>query len=142
MTVAGVIGLITLTYPGGLLAMYRDCRDSGELTEQIAESREFRELLDNRKEFISERIAIKEAVINQLIEGQVSYQTAVDQFADLYEDDELNQSVLRYRYGDCSLEELAGRNVLEHVTNRRLPHTTSVLERLRREHDALFPPAP
>ena len=139
LTVAGVIGWVALTYPGGLAAAYQDCRDSNELTEQFAESQRVQESLECRKEVIVERIANKEAAVNHLINGHASFQATIDRFVELYQEDETILTVLRHEYGDRSLEELAGRNVIAYVAKRKPPHATALLEQLRHEHESRFP---
>lgn len=139
LTVAGVIGLVALTYPGGLSAAYQDARDSGTVKEQLSEAERVRESLTSRGEVISERIAVKEAAVNELIHGHTSFRATVERFVELYEGDETLLAVLRHEYGDRSLEELAGRNVIAYVAKRQPPHATALLDQLRHEHDSRFP---
>jgi hypothetical protein len=139
LTVAGVIGLVALTYPGGLSAAYQDVRDSGELNEQLSEAQREDESLEFRKEIVVERIANKEAAITHLIDGHIRFPEAVERFLELIQEDEANLSVLRNQYGKRSVEELASRNVIAYVAKRNPPHVTALLEQFRREHESRFP---
>ncbi|MEO2088846.1 MAG: hypothetical protein ABGY75_05025 [Gemmataceae bacterium] len=132
------VGLIWVSYPGGLAAACRDVQDSGELNEQIATAQHRSEELSGRTLQVADRIAVKEALVTRLVSGELSLNEAAAQFAELNASEPIKVTALRWRYGDLSDDELAARSVIEYVDSRGLPNRTQVLDRLDRQYQARF----
>lgn len=138
LCLAVTVCLVWLSYPGGLAAACRDVQDSGELNEQIAAARRESEDLSDRTLQVTDRIAVKEALVTRLAAGEASLDEVAALFAELNAAEPVKLTTLRWRYGDVPHDELAARSVIEYVDGRHLPNRTQVLDRLDRQFQARF----
>lgn len=132
------VGLVWLSYPGGLAAACRDVQDSGELNEQITTAQQRSGELTDRSLQVADRIAVKEALVSRLVSGELSLGEVADQFAELNAAEPIKLTTLRWRYGDVPDDELSARSVIEYVDSRDLPNRTQVLDRLDRQFHTRF----
>ncbi len=131
-------GLVALSYPGGLAAACRDVQDSGELNEAITTAQQESEELSDRTLHVADRIAVKEALVTRLVEGELTLDQVAAQFAELNATEPIKMTSLRWRYGELPDDELAARSVIEYVDSRDLPNRTQILDRLDRQFQARF----
>jgi hypothetical protein len=139
---AAAAGLVTYTYPGGMAAAYADLRDSSELSRRLSECECRRDQLNGRSSLVTERIALKEALVYELLDGRSDLDGVAEQFRQLNAQDERALVVLRSRYGQLSEEELATRNVLDYATARAKdrPTRSDSIETLNRQVECRFGP--
>lgn len=135
-----VVGLVSVTYPGGLAAACQDVADTPRLSSQMAAATTERDGLNCRSIMVADRIELKETLITQLLDGQSDLETTARQFAELNADMPKLIRSYRLRYGDRPDDELAARSVLEYAESRKneRPDGYRVVESLQHQFAARY----
>ena len=105
---------VLLTYPGGLSSAYRDATTPPPAALAAAAER-----LNSAQ--IMDRIALKEAMVNELIAGRAGLVEVAGRFEALNGVVPGSLEVLRTRYPGLSDLERAAMNVLDYVDGQELP---------------------
>ncbi len=107
------IALAAFTYPGGLACAYEDFRDleihRRQMSESAGECRHHDATLVN----LSDRIAIKDRLIGDLIAGHATLRETTVRFMDLNRSNEMARDAIECHYSGGSSEEKAARNVID-----------------------------
>ncbi|MBN9522781.1 hypothetical protein J0H58_30390 [bacterium] len=146
--VPGFLAVVAVAHPGLVRAAGVDFWTVGEARAELAEAAATDRALDERHDAILRRIAIKEALITDLIAGRLSLAEVAARFLELNEDEPGYLVVLRSAVpGDSDLERSA-RNVIDYV-GERVPdpaHRADFRRRLEadltRLQDAHYPAVP
>lgn len=146
--VPAVLAVAVVLHPGLVRAAGVDFWSVAQARAEIAEATATDRALAERDDTILRRIAIKEALVTELIAGRLTLAEAAARFLELHEDEPGHLAVLRSSVpGDTDLERSA-RNVIDYV-GERVPdqtHRSDLCSRLEadlaRLHDADRPAVP
>jgi hypothetical protein len=131
---------ILLTYPGGISAAYSDLCCFDDATHQLEEDRAAGADLAVRTHAIAERIALKESLVTELIEGRTTLAAVAERFHELNRDVPACMTAVRMKYPDTPDDERMALNVLDFVRVRDLTPTQAeaVFARLDAEYEQTF----
>lgn len=109
--------LVSLLYPGGLIAAFEDVRDSDRLNDQLRSCGERDAELEGARTVSFDRASQKEVLAMNWIHGRVSFGVLVGQFEELNRGAEHVHRTHRRLYGENLSEgELAALNAVSYVT--------------------------
>jgi hypothetical protein len=97
--------------------------------------------LEAEQALVGQRIALKNELVTQLIDGRVTLEFVTAEFQRLNAASPVMLAVLRDQYAGATDEEKTARNVIEYTRHRFAPMTDdgrAVLARLQAEFDARF----
>ncbi len=133
--------LVSLLYPGGLVAAFEDARDAGLLDDQLKSCGERDAELEGSRTVAVDRTSQKEVLAMEWIHGRLSFAEIVRQFEELNRGAEHVFRTHRRLYGENLPEgELSGLNAVSYVT-AKLKGVSSAdyhLGRLSAEYADLF----
>ncbi len=133
--------LVSLLYPGGLVAAFEDVRDADRLNDELKTCGEHDVELEGSRTVTADRVAQKEQLVMDWIHGRVSFAVLVGRFEELNRGAEHVLRTHRRLYGENLSEgELAALNAVSYVT-AKLRGTSSAdhhLSRLHAEYADLF----
>lgn len=131
---------ILLTYPGGISAAYTDLCCFDEDSHQMEDDQVTGVDLSVRTHAIAERIALKESLVTELIEGRTTLAAVAERFHKLNRDVPACMSAVRMKYPEMSDDERMTMNVLDFVKVRDLTPTQldAVLGRLNTEYEQMY----
>lgn len=123
---ASLVLLATATaYPGGLSAAYSDAGEIAQIQDEMIELQRERRDLESRAVIVNDRIALKEALIDELLTGRMSLEGVALRFVEL-NGEAVTLTMLRRNYPGATDLESNALNVLGYASQR-------VGERSRRE---------
>lgn len=128
MYVFAVIASVALAYPGGLGAMYHNAQEMTQLSAEMEQLENDRARMDQECVLAANRIALKEAMIEELITGRRTLRDVAEEFARISGNDPCQSQVLQAVYACSSELEFNARNVLCYAEQRS--GTDSVKERV------------
>jgi len=115
--VFAVLVAVLVCYPGGIAGAYQNATEVSKLNEEFDELYKERARLEERAVYIADRIAIKEALVEDLIAGKQTLIEVAGRFAEL-NSEESDAAVIRQHFpGACDLERNAN-NVLGYAEQR------------------------
>ena len=115
--VFAVLVAVFVCYPGGMAGAYQNASEVSKLHEEFDQLYKERARLEERAVYIADRIAIKEALIEDLIAGKQTLLEVTERFAEL-NSDESDAEMIRIHFpGACDLERNAN-NVLGYAEQR------------------------
>lgn len=117
-TVVATLVLATLTYPGGLSSAYSDLRDHTTLRQGMESARTDSSQLDTSLLNMSDRIAMKEQWIDELISGRATLKATTRRFMELNQSSEVTLRTIEEHFRGRTTEEKAARNVMAYVQVR------------------------
>jgi hypothetical protein len=130
---------VVIGYPGGVASAYQDAGDLPRLTEELDQLHREQARLEREAVHLSNRIAVKEALIEDLIAGRMTLLAVAEEFAELNSDD-ANAAIIRTNYrGENDLERNAN-NVLSYA-EQRVPHPSAkelLMDELNRQYRRIF----
>ena len=129
-SVGAIVAAAALTYPGGLNAAYDDFHDYESHREIVASTPASNAQLDATIVNLTDRIAMKEQWIEELISGRATLNITVQRFLDLNRSNETIYHLIDDQYPGATYEEKAARNVCDFVNMRiRVGPATSTAAR-------------
>ncbi|MEO2090163.1 MAG: hypothetical protein ABGY75_11780, partial [Gemmataceae bacterium] len=109
--------LVSLLYPGGLVAAFEDARDADRLDHQLKSCHERDAELEGSRTLSFERASQKEQLAMEWIHGRVRFGDVVRRFEELNRGAEHVFRTQRRLYGENLSEgELSGLNAVSYVT--------------------------
>ena len=116
----------------GIYEMTSDCDDE-ELNQQ-------RISLEARQKVVVERMAFKDALLTELVEGRATLKQVTREFLRVNQTEECCIACIRQHFVGNSDEEKSARNVIQHVMCRQLTKTkkATLLARLECEFHAMY----
>ena len=139
VAVAVTTAAVSFTYPGGLFAAVEDFQNYSRFSREIDAERDRDAQLSNHSMGLYDRIAAKQSVIDEVLDGRVSLTEAAERFLSLTAGDVQAMELLRARYdGSTDLERVAC-NVIEHAkAQHEHPNSAAVVVRLDGQFRARF----
>lgn len=134
------LALAAFTYPGGLACAYDDLRNMDEYRAQMERGRIESNHYDATIVNLADRLALKDQIIAELIEGRIALPEATRRFMDLNaSSDSARTAVEAYGTGD-SYEEKSARNVIEFAQGRLsgMPAPSNTRQRIEDQFRAKF----
>ena len=134
------LALATFTYPGGLACAYDDLRNMEEYRAQMEEGRIVSNRYDATIVNLADRLALKEQIVTELIEGRMALSEATRRFIGLnLGSDSARAAVENYVRGD-TFEEKSARNVIDFAKGRlsSVPGPSNTLPRIEGQFHTMF----
>lgn len=115
-----------------------------KLHAEIVQCQQQSQAMDEEARVLTQRIAVKDQLVKELVEGRADFKKVTDQFAALNSDDPEVIVHLRDYYHVSNERELAALNVLAFAetyldADGQQAKKPAVMRRLDREFDAMFP---
>ena len=117
-TVVATLVLATFTYPGGVSAAYSDLQDHTTLRQSMESARIDSTQLDTSLLNMSDRIAVKEQWIEELISGRATLKSTTRRFMELNRNSDVTLKTIEAHFRGRTSEEKAARNVMAYVQVR------------------------
>ncbi len=117
-TVVATLVLATFTYPGGVSAAYSDLQDHTTLQQSMESAKTDSSQLDSSLMNVTDRIALKEQWIDELISGRATLKTTTLRFMELNRSSEVALKTIEEHFRGRTSEEKAARNVMAYVVVR------------------------
>jgi hypothetical protein len=117
-TVVATLVLATFTYPGGVSAAYSDLQDHTTLQQTMESARTDSSQLDTSLMNMSDRIALKEQWIDELISGRATLKSTTRRFMELNQSSDVTLKTIEAHFRGRTSEEKAARNVMAYVQIR------------------------
>ncbi len=133
LLVLGTLAVFSLTYPGGVLAVYSDASDLPAIYQEMNLLLADAARLEIKALDVRDRIYKKESLIEELIAGRLSLRAVTDRFLAIGSDDEVFLSTIRTHFPGATDEERVARNVLQY-TEQRLNSTGKEILVMNRLH--------
>ncbi len=115
LAIAACLFVIEATYPKGLRAAIVDLSEYSKHDLDITQCKDRDEKLTARQTEIDNRIAQKDAILNELLAKQITFREAVVRFHHLNATDETTMDLIRTHYRGHSDEECQVLNVLSYI---------------------------
>jgi hypothetical protein len=135
MAAAGVVLVLVGLMAVRLSVLGLDFWNAPRLQAQLQNEEKLDRNLDSKTESVSQRTAIKDAIVRELAEGQLDLVQAAARFARLHESQANFMALLHSRYPDMTDEECICRNTIEFASGRieDRPDGQEIMNRLERQ---------
>ncbi len=134
------LALAAFTYPGGLACAYDDFRDLEEYRATMAKGEIDSNHYDATIVNLGDRLAIKEQIVADLIEGRMMLAEATRRFIDLNSTNDTTRAAVESTFPGDTYEEKAARNVIEFVkaSLRNFPAPSNTPQLIAGQFRAMF----
>ena len=128
------------TYPGGLASAYDDLGDYDGHRRQMADSRIADMHSDAVFANLTDRIALKEQMMDELISGRATLRETTRGFMEINAGNETTRTVIGQQYCGSTYEEKSARNVIDFAVNRlrHSPSPSNTYQRLEGQFREMF----
>jgi hypothetical protein len=110
--------MVSVAYPGGITALAQDSLDYPRLNRELHDSEVAYEQMGEENSRLSNRIALKDTILSDLIAGRRTFVEAVRDFHELNQSDPRLMQLLRDGSPGCSDEQVIALNVLTYLEHR------------------------
>jgi hypothetical protein len=131
----GVVVSVVAAYPGGLGAVYQNANEISQLNEEMKQLRADRTRMDQECVILANHIAIKEGLVEELIEGRRNLKEVTEEFARFHRNEPCQAMVLQNAFPGASEAEYNARSVLAYAEQRCGPGSVKegVMNELHRQ---------
>jgi hypothetical protein len=134
------LALAAFTYPGGLACAYDDFRDLEEHRSAMARGKIDSAHYDATIVNLADRLALKDQIIAELVEGRTTLADATRQFMAINSSSDATRAAVEDNYRGATYEEKAARNVIEFVKSylSTAPAPSNTPQRIEGQFRAVF----